>query len=245
LWKAAGKKAMKSSQPRRRTSGQRAVSTRQILLVVGAAAVAVILLIVLNSGLLRTSTVGVVDVPTGVTAEGRFYKGVADAPLRMDLYSDFLCGHCSDFAATLDAIGEDYIKTGRLQVVFYNFAFLTPESTQAASAALCAGDQSPAAFWRYHDLLYASRPGGMAAYSDNRLKAYARDLGLDTASFDRCFQTKAKLAQVQADVNDGRARGVEGTPTWFLNGKQEVGAMSEPALRQLLDEALARQQTGS
>lgn len=236
---------MKSPQPRRRTTGQRGLSTGQILLVVGAAVAAVALLIVLNSGLVRTTGVGDLDVPTGVTADGRFYKGAADAPLRMDLYSDFLCGHCSDFAATLNAIRADYIKTGRLQVVFYNFAFLTPESTQAANAALCAGDQSPAAFWQYHDLLYASRPGGMAAYSDSRLKAYARELGLDTARFDQCFQTKAKAAQVQADLNDGRGRGVEGTPTWFLNGKQEVGAISEPALRQLLDEALAHQQTGS
>lgn len=235
---------MKPPQPRRRTAERRGVSTAQIALVVGAAVVAAVLLIFLNSSLVRTTGVRSLDFATGLTAGGRPYKGAADAPLQLELYSDFLCGHCSDFAATLDELNDDYIKTGRLQVVFYNYAFLLPESTQSSIAALCAADQSPAAFWRYHDLLYASRAGGMAAYSDSRLKAYARELGLDTARFDQCFQTKAKAAQVQADLDSGRARGVDGTPTWFLNGRMESGAMSESALRQLLDQALPQTTSG-
>jgi protein-disulfide isomerase len=245
MGKPSGKTNVKSRQAGRHTAGRRGVSTAQILLVVGAAVIAAALLIVLNSSLVRTTGLKQVDYPTGITAEGRPYKGAADAPLQMHLYSDFLCGHCSDFAATLDALDEDYLKTGRLQVVFYNYAFLTPESTQSAIAALCAADQNPAEFWRYYDILYGSRAGGMAAYSDSRLKAYARELGLDTARFDQCFQTKAKAVQVQTDVADGRARGVDGTPTWFLNGRMEVGAMSEAALRQLLDEAYEQAQTGN
>jgi protein-disulfide isomerase len=229
---------MTSSQSRRRPQGRQNVSTKQILLVVGAALVAAVLLIVLNSSLFRTVGVGTLDYPTGVTQDGHPYKGAPDAPLKLTLYSDFLCSHCAEFATTLDAISADYIKTGRLQVIFYNFAFLAPESVQSAMAALCALDQSPDAYWRYHNLLYASRDGGMVAYSDSRLKAYAREIGLDTGVFNQCFESKAKAAPVQADLATGRARGVEGTPTWYLNDRLEVGAKSESDLRQLFDEML-------
>jgi protein-disulfide isomerase len=231
---------MSSSQSRRRPQGRQNVSTKQILLVVGAALVAAALLIVLNSSLLRSVGVGTLDYPTGVTEDGHPYKGAPDAPLKLTLFSDYLCGHCAEFAGTLDAVSADYIKTGRLQVIFYNFAFLLPESVQSAMASLCALDQSPAAHWRYHDLLYASRDGGMVAYSDSRLKAYAREIGLDVTKFNQCFESKAKAAQVQSDLEAGRARGVEGTPTWYLNDRLEVGAMSESDLRQLFDEMLKK-----
>lgn len=228
-------------QARGQSAGRKqSVTTAQIILVAGVTAVAAILLIVLNSSRLRQAAGSALSYPTGITQEGNPYKGSPDAPLKMELYSDFLCGHCAEFAEVLEAISADYIETGKLQVIFHNFAFLTPESAQAAQASLCALDQKPAYFWQYHDLLYASRGGGMAAYSIVRLKAYAQELGLDTDAFNRCLDSRAKAAQVQADLNAGRQAGVEGTPTWFLNGQKHVGAMSEGDLRNLLDSLLAR-----
>ncbi|PWH14522.1 MAG: hypothetical protein DDG58_12515 [Ardenticatenia bacterium] len=225
---------------RRPVARKRGITTTQITLVIGAVVVAVALLIVLNSTRLRRATEVAFAYPTGMTQTGNPYKGSPDAPLKMELYSDFLCGHCADFANVLEAISADYIETGKLQVVFRNFAFLTPESVQAAQASLCALDQSPVSFWRYHDILYASRGGGMAAYSTVRLKGYAQELGLDMEAFSRCLDSRAKAAQVQADLDAGRQAGVDGTPTWFLNGQKHVGAMSESDLRSLLDSLLPK-----
>lgn len=234
-------KSKSHSQARRRSVARKqGITTAQIILVIGAAVVAVALLIVLNSSRLRRATGGALSYPTGMTQEGAPYKGSPDAPLKMELYSDFLCGHCADFASVLEAISADYIEKGKLQLIFHNFAFLTPESVQAAQASLCALDQSPEYFWQYHDLLYASRGGGMAAYSTVRLKAYAQELGLNTEAFNRCLESRAKAAQVQAELNAGRQAGVDGTPTWFLNGQKHVGAMAEGDLRNLLDSLLPK-----
>ncbi|MCS7259652.1 MAG: DsbA family protein [Anaerolineae bacterium] len=229
------------SQMRHRPVERRqGITTAQIALVIGAVVVAVALLIVLNSSRLRRAAGVVFTYPTGVTQDGSPYKGAPEAPLKLELYSDFLCGHCADFANVLEAISKDYIETGKLQVIFRNFAFLTPESVRAAEASLCALDQSPASFWQYHDLLYASRGGGIAAYTTVRLKAYAQELGLDTQAFNRCLDSRAKAAQIQADLDAGRQAGVDGTPTWFLNDQKHVGAMSEGDLRQLLDSLLSK-----
>ncbi|MGC8878111.1 MAG: DsbA family protein [Anaerolineae bacterium] len=234
-------KSKSPSQARRQpVTRKQGITTAQIILVIGAVVIAVALLIVLNSSRLRRAAGVALSYPAGVTQEGIPYKGSPSAPLKMELYSDFLCGHCADFANVLEAISADYIETGKLQVIFRNFAFLTPESVQAAQASLCALDQSPAYFWQYHDLLYASRGGGMAAYSTVRLKAYAQELGLNIDTFNRCLDSRAKAAQVQADLDAGRQAGVEGTPTWFLNGQKHVGAMSEGDLRNLLDSLLPK-----
>jgi protein-disulfide isomerase len=234
----------KGSSPHQMRRGpvarKRGVTTAQIILVVGAVVVAVALLIVLNSTRLHRATEAALAYPTGVTQTGNPYKGSPDAPLKMEVYSDFLCGYCADLANVLEAISADYIETGKLQVIFRNFAFLTPESVQAAQASLCALDQGPARFWQYHDLLYASRGGGMAAYSTVRLKGYAQELGLDVEAFSRCLDSRAKAAQVQADLDAGRQAGVDGTPTWFLNGQKRVGAISESDLRNLLDSLLPK-----
>jgi protein-disulfide isomerase len=224
----------------RRKTGRKGISTAQVLLVVGAAVVATAILIALNSTRLRRVTGTDLPYQTGVTSDGHPYKGSPDAPLKLVIYSDFLCGHCADFVATLQAVSPDYIQTGKLQVIFRNFAFLTPESVQAAKASECALDQGAPAFWRYHDLLYSRQASGLTAYSDTRLKEYAQELGLDETAFNQCLSSDAKAAAVQIDLDDGRKQGVQGTPTWFLNGQMVPGALPEGELRKMLDDALAK-----
>jgi protein-disulfide isomerase len=155
-------------------------------------------------------------------------------------YSDFLCSHCGNFADTLKALGPDYIQTGKVQVVFRNFAFLAPESSQAAQAAECALDQGADKFWQYHDVLFARRGTGLAAYSKPQLKTYAQQLGLDTATFNACLDSGAKAGKVQADYDQGKSQSVESTPTWFLNGQIMRGELSESELRSLFDNTLSQ-----
>jgi protein-disulfide isomerase len=226
----------KRRSPRR----QRGISTFQILIVVGAAVLAAGLLIILNSDRSQSVAGGALTYETGVTPEGEPYKGSPDAPLQLVEYSDFLCSHCGNFSDILNALSSDYVETGKVQIIFRNFAFLTPESSQAAQAAECALDQGADKFWRYHDLLYAKRGTGRAAYSSPRLKEYAGQIGLDTATFDACLDSGVKIDEVQADYEEGRSQGVESTPSWFLNDQIVVGAVPEDELRQLLDNKLSQ-----
>ena len=231
---------MTTKQKRRKRSKQQGVSTTQILIVIGTAVAAVALLVALNSNRLQPATMGKSAYETGVTPEGQPYKGSPNAPLKVVEYADFLCGACGDFADTLNTLAPDYIEMGKVQVVFRNFAFLTPESFLAAQAAECALDQGADKFWKYHDLLFAARGTGRAAYSNTRLKAYAQEIGLDTAAFDTCLDSGAKAGEVQTDHDQGASQGVTRTPTWFINGEKMPGALPESELRQLFDQLLSQ-----
>ncbi len=231
---ASSKRKRRSTRPRRK-----GISTTHILIIAGVAVLVVGLLVILNTN--RPQTI-VTDLAyeTGVTPEGEPYKGSPDAPLQLVEYSDFLCGHCGNFADTLETLSPDYIETGKLQVIFRNYAFLAPESLEAAQAVECALDQGADKFWFYHDLLFANRGTGMSAYSKSRLKAYARDIGLDTKAFNECLDSDAKLEEIQADKAEGESQGVEATPTWFINDQMIRGGMSESELRQVFDGLLSQ-----
>jgi len=226
----------------RRRSGRQSISMRQAAIIGGVAVLAVAVLIGLNLAQPRPGLdlTGPFPYPTGVTPEGEPYRGSPDAPLQLIEYSDFLCPHCAEMSNALTALAPDYIQTGKLRVIFRNFAFLTPESTAAAEASECALNQGADKFWHYHDLSYARQGDGLSAYTPTQLKAYAAEMGLDTTAFNTCLDSQATLSKVQADVNEGTSQGVKATPTWFLNGQMEEGAMTEAELRTLFDDTLAK-----
>jgi protein-disulfide isomerase len=232
---------MTTRQRRARQSSRRGVSTTQILIVVGTAVLAVAVLVALNIDRFQPATATKVKYPVGVTAGGQPYKGSPDAPLKIVEFADFACSHCADFAQSLDALAPVYIETGKMQVIFRNFAFLTPESEPAAQAVECALDQGADKFWAYHDLLFSMQGRGGATLSNTSLKAYAGQLNLDTAAFDKCLDSGVKAAAVEADHDDGVSSGVTGTPTWFINGELMPGALPENELRQVFDLALAKE----
>lgn len=231
------KKRKRRQQPRQKSG----IPIAAVLIVAAVAVVAVGLLIILNGGQAQTATVvAELTYETGVTPEGEPYKGSPDAPLQLVEYSDFLCPHCSTFSTTIDGLAPDYIETGKLQVIFRNYAFLATESVQAARAAECALDQGADKFWQYHDLLYANQGAGRAAFSRSRLIDYAEQIGLDVDEFRTCLNSNAKAAEVQSDLAEGNSSGVNSTPTWFLNGQIVRGALAENELRRLFEDLLSQ-----
>ena len=231
---------MTTRQKKARHSSRGGISATQILIVIGAAVLAVALLVALNFDRLQPATANKLKYPVGVTADGQPYKGSPDAPIKIVEYADFACGHCADFSNSLNNLAPAYIETGKVQVVFRNFAFLTPESKSAAQAVECALDQGADKFWEYNDLLFSMQGRGGAAFSNTSLKAYAVQLGLDTTAFDKCLDLGAKTAHIQADYDEGVSRGVTATPTWFINGEIMPGALPENELRQVFDLALSK-----
>jgi len=122
---------------------------------------------------------------------------------------------------------------GKVRVVHKDFPLsYNAGALPAAEAARCAGSQG--VFWEYHDLLYLSVPD----FSRDDLIRYAGRLSLDRAAFTTCIDTSRLRKDVEADVAEGRAIGVRGTPTFVINGTLLVGAQPIEAFREAIREAL-------
>ena len=122
---------------------------------------------------------------------------------------------------------------GKVRVVHKDFPLPSHSgAVPAAEAARCAAAQG--IFWEYHDLLYLAVP----AFSRDDLVGYARRLAIDRDAFAACVDGRRFRKQVEADVAEGRALGVRGTPTFVINGTLVVGAQPIEAFREAVRDAL-------
>ena len=166
-------------------------------------------------------------IEVGFTEDGHPYRGRRSAPIVMEEFSDYQCPFCARFyAQTLPSLAENQIANGEIVLIFYDFPLnsIHPQATAAANAARCAGEQGAAAYWEMHDLLFADVQAWSNANANDVFGQYARQIGLDDQQFDEC-QASDKYAQnIQDDLNLGQSRGVNSTPSFFLNNQPLVGA---------------------
>lgn len=170
--------------------------------------------------------------------EERGAKGAANAPVTITMYSDFQCPWCAEADRTLKRLEDDYVRTGKVRLVYRHYAFIGDESRWAAEAAECAGDQGY--FWAYHDKLFASQAGeNRGAFSLRRLKGFARELGLDERRFGSCLDSHEYAGKVREETEEGRRLGVRSTPTFFVNDRKVEGALPLQQFKAVIDEELA------
>jgi protein-disulfide isomerase len=149
-------------------------------------------------------------------------KGSEKAPVTLIEFSDFQCSFCRKFwQITLPQIEKKYINAGKVKFVYRHFAILGKHSTAAAQAAECAGEQGK--FWPYHDKLFASA-GSPLAFTDGKLKSYAKELGLKSPDFSQCLDSGKYLKKVEGETAMAAFLGARGTPAFFLNGQLIAGA---------------------
>src|SRR3989344_4635942 len=158
-------------------------------------------------------------------------EGSANAPVTIIEFSDFQCPFCSSFYnSALTQIRKDYVETGKVKIIYRDFPLsFHPEAQKAAEAAECAKDQGK--FWEMHDKLFENQQ----TLSLSNYKAWAKELGLDSAKFNQCLDSGSKAAEVANDQQDGAAAGVGGTPSFFINGKLVVGAQPYSVFMQAID----------
>jgi protein-disulfide isomerase len=164
---------------------------------------------------------------------GRPSLGPKDAPVTVVEFGDFQCPFCKRAEGTLKAMREKYGDKVRLVFMDFPLSFHN-HAMQAANAARCAQEQNK--FWPYHDALFADQ--SKLAPAD--LKATAKKLGLNTKEFDACFDKGKYNAAISKDVAEGRKLEVSGTPTFFIDGRQLVGAQPLPKFEEIIDEDLAQ-----
>ncbi len=169
--------------------------------------------------------------------------GDPKAPVALIEYGDYQCPFCGRmFTQVEPQLREEYIKTGKVKMVYRNFQFLGQESTNAGAAAECSKDQGK--FWAFHDELYKAEIADGQENNGNLTKSLfvklAGDAGLDVNAFTSCYDSGKYTAQVEKDRNDAGAIGVNSTPTTYVNGQMVQGAQPYSAFKSVIDIALQK-----
>jgi protein-disulfide isomerase len=146
-------------------------------------------------------------------SEGRDHiQGPAEAAVTLVEYGDYECPYCG---AAYPIIKEVQERMGEgLRFVFRNFPITTshPHAELAAEAAEAAAAQDR--FWEMHDLLYENQQ----RLGEEDLHAYADQLGLEVEPFDQELAEHVHAERVHEDFMSGVRSGVNGTPTFYING---------------------------
>lgn len=177
------------------------------------------------------------EIPrTEVSLDDDPVKGNENAPVTIVEFSEYQCPFCGKyFKETYPKIVEEYINTGKVKYVFRDFPLSFHQYAQkAAEAAECAQDQGK--YWEMHDKLFQNQKN----LDIDSLKKYAKDIGLDVEEFNSCLDSGKYASEVQKDFNDGQKYGVSGTPTFFINGIELVGAYPFDSFKQIIDAELAK-----
>jgi protein-disulfide isomerase len=182
-------------------------------------------------------------IPPGA-AEGHL-MGKADAPVQVLEFGDFECPGCGNFATVTEPdVRTRLINTGIVAFHFYDFPLSQHlNSFTAHLAAACADDQGK--FWEMHDRLYA----GQDEWSDLLdpamksplpvFRKYAKELGLDVATWESCVTTQKYTAKIKGNQAEGNRRNVAQTPTFVIGDKQVAGALPYDEFKKLVDGVIA------
>jgi len=203
---------------------------------IGIASVVAILAVAAFIWLGNTQPVTPAPISSSIRLSGTA-MGEANAPVTIEEWADFQCPACRAFAVNTEPqLRAAYVATGKVRFIFQNFAFLGVESDWAAQAAECAAAEGR--FVDYHDRLYATQGGeNSGAFSKANLKKIGVDLGLG-GQFTACVDSGAYAAKVRDSRSAGQAKGVQVTPTLFINGTKVEGALTFDQLRAKVDPLL-------
>jgi len=180
---------------------------------------AIVLILVAHSfqGDNNTANNPPIDIPDHTAPAEEMTLGNADAPITIYEYSDFQCPFCRRAAAeVVPELDTQYLATGKAKLIFKNFAFLGDESTRAAEAGACASEQGK--FWEYHNKLYEEQNGeNKGAFKVENLKRFAGEIDLNQVDFDTCIDERRYAAKIADERDEAENRGVNSTPTFFVN----------------------------
>jgi protein-disulfide isomerase len=158
-------------------------------------------------------------------------QGPAEAAVTLVEYGDYECPYCG---AAYPIIKEVQERMGeRLRFVFRNFPISTshPHAEQAAEAAEAAATQGR--FWQMHDVLYENQQ----RLGDEDLRSYAEQLGLEVEPFDQELAEHVHAPRVHEDFMSGVRSGVNGTPTFYINGSRHDDSYDVETLLAALERA--------
>ena len=164
-----------------------------------------------------------------------FTLGSDAAPIEVTEYSDFECPWCAAFATVqMPVVREQLIATGKVRWRYREFPLSAHKySHLAALAAQCAGEQ--ARFWEMHDALFTRHQWAQTGKDPSDLfRRFAKDIGVDVDKYDACMRSQRYAGRIDASYQEGEARGVQGTPTFFVDGRRFQGNPTSDAFKALV-----------
>jgi protein-disulfide isomerase len=202
----------------------------------GSLALVGVLIVVVGIGVQsgRAKITGTITATNASVANGVVWGKKAAATV--DVYEDFGCPACLQFEKSNSAKLQADVRANLVQLRVHPIAILDGNSpnqysTRAADAALCASDISTDAFIEYHNLLYGSPGGkqwqpkeGTSGPTNSELitlaKSYTKFTSAQITSFGTCVNGATHKAMVEALTENASKRGINGTPTVYVNGKK-------------------------
>jgi len=171
----------------------------------------------------------------GVTAGDNAIMGDDKAKVLLVEFSDFQCPFSKKFyGGTFPVIKREYINSGKVKFTYRDFPLnFHAQAKAAAIACECAGKQNK--YWDMFDKLSTTD-----SFTDDALKGFAEDIGLNTKIFNSCLDKKETKTNVEKDMKDGQGYGVRGTPAFFVNGRYISGAAPFATFKTIIDEELAK-----
>jgi protein-disulfide isomerase len=170
-------------------------------------------------------------------ADRDHFRGTPGAVATLVAYGDYECPYTR---TSMNVVGQLQQELGAdLRFVFRHFPLIEihPHALQAAEAVEAAAAQGR--FWEMHAALFAHQH----ALEEANVLQYARDLGLDRARFAQDLATHAHLGRINADVESGLRSGVQGTPTFFINGVRYTASWERDSLGAALQRAINQTRT--
>ena len=166
-----------------------------------------------------------------ISAEPTPARGPANALVTLTEFADYECPYCQQMQPTLEKLEAEF--KGRIAFAYRDFPLpMHANAQKAAEASRCA--QSQGKYWEYHDMLSTTKQLDLPA-----LKAHAGKLKLDVPAFEKCLDNGETAEAVKAQAAEATALGLQGTPTFFINGRYLSGSLTYERLRAAILEELA------
>ena len=171
--------------------------------------------------------------------------GDPDAPITLVEFGDYQCHYCNVFFESIEKdIMKNYVKTGKVKIIFKDYNIIGPDSINASHGAHCANEQG--LFWEYHDILYSNWTGennGWASLSN--LTVFAEEIDADMDNWTECMNEKKHSKIIMDSNNDAKSLELTGTPAFFvINSNGEVskifGAQPFEVFQKIFDTELEK-----
>jgi protein-disulfide isomerase len=216
-----------------------------VVLVVLAIALGIGVFVMLRQG--GGATAAAAGPPPAVVDDGfRGYTlGSGDPKVEITEYSDFECPFCANFATIqMPTIKEQLINTGKVRWRFRDFPLPGHKYSRfAAHTAQCAGEQGK--FWDMHDQLFYHHQWAQTGKDPSALfRDFGKSIGLDLQRYDACMTAGRYASRIEFSRQEGDRLAVNGTPTFFINGKMFNGARAtSDAFKAIADSIIAHTPT--
>lgn len=143
-------------------------------------------------------------------------------------FADYACPLSKNSFPVIRKLALKY--NSQIKLIYRDFPYTSEQSMDLTMAARCAGEQG--LFWQMHDQLYEQQ----GIKTKDVLTSLATKIGANTASFNTCLNSQKYQIQIQKDLADANRLGINGTPTWFINGYKFEGDMPEATMEIIIQQ---------